>query len=230
MIALSPIASSNGNSPIFPSPSSPTSSPSYPLLDISNEDEVVDLIASRATLIRYEELRIDEDYPVYLITISPDPKLLPDCDFITQHKYHTNFLASYLSTCKCGLFCVEYTQMGFPHYHGWYQLDLDPVQSLSRISHIKAINAFANVKICKAKSIELDKWYEKCNGLWYYKKECIDAMLFVPFNPISKDTKETTPWATLSFFSADKTAYVNVEQQQSQRQFYLDFYKNSLDY
>jgi len=85
--------------------------------DIMIRGEIVDI---------YEHMIVDSQ-PVYLFTWSPDPELLPDSDFITQHKYNVNFLADYLKTCLVGLICVESTQKGNPHYHGCSSNDVENV-------------------------------------------------------------------------------------------------------
>jgi len=99
----------------------------------------------------YWEDRIDTDRTLYLITWNPDPKELPNADFETQHHYSVNLLSDYLKACECGLFCVETSQLGAPHYHGWYQVSQNPDCERNRIIYIKTMQRFGNLKITKSK-------------------------------------------------------------------------------
>ena len=82
-------------------------------------EEDSDQIALKAEIIRLQEEKIDPDDKIYLMTWSPDPKQIPDCDFINQHLYCMPYVESYLSFCKSGCACVESSQIGNPHYHTW---------------------------------------------------------------------------------------------------------------
>ena len=130
---------------------------SVELLEIVRRAEIIDIS---------ENMIVDSD-PVYLFTWSPDPELLPDADFKTQHKYSVNFIAEFLDTCLIGLACVEPTQKGNPHYHGWYQVD--PITEVERLAYVKTMQKFGLVKITECISYKKGLWSERCNGLHYYK-------------------------------------------------------------
>lgn len=183
--------------------------------DIMIRGEIVDI---------YEHMIVDTQ-PVYLFTWSPDPELLPDSDFITQHKYNVNFLADYLKTCLVGLVCVESTQKGNPHYHGWYQVD--PITEIERISYIKTMEKFGLVKITECISMRKGLWSERRNGLHYYKKNLLDEMLAVPYNPITPDSCDDTDWNCCLFFFTKQLKDKRLDKKISDRQYYLKFYRDS---
>lgn len=182
-------------------------------------------IVRRAEMIDVFENMIVCSEPIYLITWSPDPELLPDADFVTQHKYNVNFLSDYLNTCLVGLLCVESTQKGNPHYHGWYQVD--SVTELERLSYIKTMQKFGLVKITECISYKRGMWSERRNGLHYYKKSCIDEMLTVPFNPITPFTLDDTDWNACLFFFTKQLKDKRFDKKLSDRQYYLTFYRDS---
>lgn len=182
-------------------------------------------IVRRGFLVDMYENLIDPSYAVYLITWSPDPELLPDADFITQHKYSVNFIADYLQCCKIGMMCVESTQRGNPHYHGWYQIH--PRMEIERISHIKTMEKFGLVKITECISYRPGLWSERKNGLHYYKKSLIDEMLSVPYNPIVAETHEDTDWSCCMFFFTKQLKDKRLDKKISDRQYYLKFYRDS---
>lgn len=183
-------------------------------------------IRNKSWIIYDEETNIDIDEAVYLFTWSPDPAELPDCDFITQHNYNVNFLADYLKSCKNGLICVEATQQGNPHYHGWYQVE--PTRELERISRMKTMKRFGLVKITECFHINLkNTWSKKANGLYYYKKECLDSMLEVKHNPITRDSYDDTDFNAYTMFFTKTIKDKKLQEKVSARQYYLAFYRDS---
>lgn len=191
------------------------SEPWVELLEIVRRGKLVD---------DYESLIVPSE-TVYLITWSPNPELLPDADFITQHQFNVNFLGEYLKTCLNGLICVESTQRGNPHYHGWYQVD--PITELERISYVKTMEKFGLVKITAARTVKPGLWGSKKNGLHYYKKELIDSMLKVPSNPITPESYDTTDWSSYMFFFTRTFTDKTIDKKMSDRQYYLRFYCDS---
>lgn len=174
------------------------------------------------------ECSIDEGRELYLITWSPDPKELPDADFYLQHNINVQILSDYLKCCYTGAFCVESTQMGNPHYHGWYQVESK--LELCRIAIIKTMGRFGIVKIVKARSYKIFNWSEKCNALYYYKKDVLDAMYNIDPNPITKDSLSTVDFDVLSmvgFFSRDRYDKT-IQDKISDRKFYRDFYSDTI--
>lgn len=190
-----------------------------------SEGRIDRLIQNKTWMIYSEEATIDEDLELYLFTWSPDPLELPDCDFITQHKYNVNFLSDYLKACKRGLICVEANQQGNPHYHGWYQIDSK--RELERIVTMKVMKRFGLVKITKCLHVNLkNNWSMKANGLYYYKKDCIDSMLEVPYNPITRDSYDDTNFNAYTMFFTKTIKDKNLQEKVSARQYYLEFYRD----
>lgn len=197
----------------------------------TNSREVDDftLIIEKSRIIEYEESSIDETEPLYLFTWSPDPKEMPDSDFYVQHQVNIDLLANYLAVCSCGLVCVESTQMGNPHYHGWYQID--PVKETARISLIKTINRYGMLKISQARSFRIFSWKKHANCLYYYKKDSMDSMLRVPDSIITKDSKsicQQVNFDIIGFFSKDRRVHRMIKDKISDREFYRRFYSNTL--
>lgn len=182
-------------------------------------------VVRRGEIVDTFEGMIVDTQPVELFTWSPDPELLPDADFKTQHKYNVNFLADFLNTCLVGLICVESTQKGNPHYHGWYQND--PITEIDRIAYMKTMEKFGLLKITKCKKYRKGIWSEKCNGLHYYKKDLIDSMLTVPCNPITPFTRDDTDWDAHLFFFTKQMKDKRLDKKISDRQYYLQFYRDS---
>lgn len=172
----------------------------------------------------YEDMIVESD-PVYLFTWSPDPELLPDADFITQHRYNVNFLAEYLNTCLTGIICVESTQKGNPHYHGWYQVD--PITEIERLAYIKTMQKHGIVKITECITYRQGQWGPRQNGLHYYKKSLLDEMLTVPHNPILPDSHDNTDWDACLFFFTKQMKDKRLDKKISDRQYYLNFYRDS---
>lgn len=192
---------------------------------------IEDLLSNKLTEICFYEDGIDGDFPIYLITYSPDPSRLPDCDFNIQHRTNINLLSEYLKYCKTGLFCVESTQMGNPHYHGWYQVD--DSKELYRISMIKVMQKLGNVKITKPQhsdAYKINCFTQKSNFLYYYKKDLVDAMLNIEVNPISEESyKESYDEVDSHFFTIDisKKKVKSMADVISDRKFYQQFYRDS---
>jgi len=178
------------------------------------------------------EYDINPDKTIYLITWSPDPEDIgfPDADFETQHRYHVNLLSDYLKACSIGLFCVESSQQGRPHYHGWYQLRSDT--EMLRINLIKVMQRFGLVKITKSKGhYKLGSYSNKANCLYYYKKDMIDSMIMIKQNPINKLDKDDTDWSShmLIFTKTKRQTIADLEKAISLKEFYTQFYNNSLE-
>lgn len=187
-------------------------------------------IVDRAMIIYEEEHRINPDEPVYLITWSPDPKDMPDTNFQSQHRFNVQAIITYLRACSCGVFCVESSQGGNPHYHGWYQIDT--ARETARIVQVKVLQRFGLVKITKLLTRpKLNKWYEKGNGLYYYKKDLLDSMLHVSPNPITQTTaiiEDEVDDDKFAFFlrATGRKTIKQLEERQSNYKFYRDFYTN----
>lgn len=193
------------------------------------EEYMLQRIAAKADIIRINEEMIDENDALYLITWSPDPAQLPDSDFDTQHEYNIWMLTTFLSSCKCGLFCLEATQRGNPHYHGWYQAPDDPLQTNSWIAAMKTMQRCGNVNLTPAKHWKINSYSKKKNALYYYKEDVFDQILMFSNNPITKDSVCHIDWDTTyiqSFF--DKTIHTPPPEMISERKRLLKFYKKSL--
>lgn len=152
---------------------------------VKDDIEDCDIIAKDWCVYEHERL-IDLDESLYLFTWSPDSKELPDCDFNTQHCHCISTIANFLKTVRIGLACVESTQMGVPHYHGWYQLS--KFNDLPRITMVKVLQRLGNLKITKSKGhIKIHSYIKAANCLYYYKKELLDQSVLIDSNPITKD-------------------------------------------
>lgn len=176
--------------------------------------------------IEYEESSIDPDAKIYLITWSPDPKEMPDTDFYLQHNLNVKLLSDYLKMCSHGVFCVETTQMGVPHYHGWYQINTE--KEHYRIVMIKTMQRFGNVKITPVKKYyKVHDFDEHRNALYYYKKDFIEFNM-TP-NPIFFDTDTTVNFDVMDITGFFDKRYKSglfrpLREVISERQFYRDFY------
>lgn len=182
---------------------------------------------STGEIIEYNESLIDINLPTYLITWSPDPKEMPDSDLYVQNQVNIDTLSSFLKYCKCGIFCLESTQLGNIHYHGWYQVDdyLTPM----RVAIVKAMQRFGNVRITKARKVKINSYVEKGNALYYYKKE-LYSMISIQPNPITRDSERTldpNAESIISFLDMRKTSY-SLSQIVTDRQYYMDFYKDTI--
>lgn len=182
-----------------------------------------------AWIITSYESEIDKSANLYLMTWSPDPKELPDCDFYNQHIYCHPYIQAYLQGCKAGLACVEATQLGNPHYHLWYQTYKDEREQ-ARIRWIKVMSRIGIVKIVKGKHFKVDKWYQKGNCLHYYKKDAVGPQLFTLYNPIGSSTP--TPPIDYTdytmFFAKGKQTAQKIIEKVSQVKQLEEFYKKSL--
>ena len=192
------------------------------------EDLEEKILIDRSCIVYNEETLIDDDKELYLITWCPDPKEMPDCDFYLQHNINVETLSDYLKCCSAGMFCVESTQLGNPHYHGWYQIDAQ--KELHRICIVKTLQRFGIVKIATARSYKVNRWFEKANALYYYKKDLVDSMLCMTPNPITKDTISTVKFDVMDmvgFFAKDKSMKT-LKDKISDRKFYREFYGDTI--
>ena len=122
--------------------------------------------------------------------------------------------------------------MGKPHYHGWFQINskMEPL----RIAILKSMERFAprGLKITKATHIRINSYSKRMNGLYYYKKDAVDAMLIYDDSVITRDTYSTINWEAcdlLGFFDIRGNKYqVQASSRVSTLQYYEDFYKDSL--
>lgn len=182
-------------------------------------------------LIEFFESSIDDSLQLYLIIWSPDPKEMPDADFYLQHNVNIDMLKAFLLNVHLGMFTVESSQLGRPHYHGWYQVDLD--LELGRIAAVKTMNRFGDVKIAKCRSYKINNYSERKNGLYYYKKDVYGAMGLVDPNPIVASSSSTINFDNIDlvgFFSKDKGGMMTIKEKISDRQFYRDYYKDTIGF
>jgi len=192
-------------------------------------------IAEKATVIYNHEYMIDDEAALYLITWSPIFDEQPDCHFEVQHEFNIKTLVSYLKGCSLGIFCVEANQQGFPHYHGWYQLSDDPVKEQLRICMMKVLLRTGKVKVTKSRGhYKIGCWHNHSNCLYYYKKDCIQSQLLIAKNPVTVDSVSSINWTDLSyarFFSraGKRQSITDLENQQSLRDFYEEFYRDSIN-
>lgn len=187
-----------------------------------------DFLVYVSTTVYAEESNIDDTADIYLITFSPDPSKLPDCDYTLQHAFNVNMLADYLKYCACGLWVHEFTQIGNPHYHGWYQVD--STKDCFRVVMMKVLNKFGLVKVTKVKSsFKINSYARHTNALGYYKKESFDRIM--PYNPITKDSLCDYKWTQCSYFFIDtvksRRSVTDVLDTISNRSYYTNFYKKS---
>lgn len=179
---------------------------------------------SKEYVILAEELMIDPDKPLYLMTWAPDPKQLPNCHFEYQHRYNISTLSLYLRSCYSGCFCVESTQLGNPHYHGWYQVSNGP--DSARIATMKTLQKLGLVKVTQAKHYKIDCYTERQNALYYYKKELTTAMNFIIDNPITAYSTCGINWDMTHFFDSTVNAK-HISNVVSEKQRLLEFYRDS---
>lgn len=177
-----------------------------------------------------EERKINMDHPVYLLTWCPDPKEMIDADFYIQHNVHVSTLSNYLKACACGAFCVEATQRGVPHYHGWYQVNHETEKV--RVSIVKTMIRFGRVEIGDAKHIRPGSYSSTRNSLHYYKKDVLD-MISEP-NPILRDSVSTVDFTTLDmvqFFQGTTIrSRIGVQTHLQQRKHVEAFYADTINY
>lgn len=187
-----------------------------------------DLDLAKAQLIFDEEDKIDPDDKLYLITFNPnpDPSEMPDVDFETQHEATLELMTNFLYFCRCGLFCVETTQQGFPHYHGWYQ-SYDDERERGRIIAAKVMKRFGLVKITPSiGKYRPGKYSEHANCLYYYKADVFGQMRWIEQNPISKDTKSRVDINDINIFFHIKgrKSWNDLHEKMVQRDYYRKFY------
>lgn len=173
-----------------------------------------------------EETLIDDDAHLYLFTYSPNPKELPQSDFRLQHEWAFPLVVDLLRTVSCGIACVESTQMGIPHYHGWYQVDLS--RERIRIIAVKMLQRYGILKITKSKGhYRINSYTGHGNCLAYYKKEVGEHLELQ--NPIFKTTESTINWSKLQYLGFfDKHIDYEMEDKLSNREFYKKFYEDSI--
>lgn len=189
--------------------------------DISDHRKLI----LKGQIVEWYESSIDDDEYLYLFTWAPDPKELPDTSFEMQHAYCFPQIASFLDGMQVGLACVENTQMGKPHYHGWYQPSDDPLMTKYNISMVKVLERLGNLKITKCKGhYKNNSYVAACNALHYYKKDMIDSMLWIVDNPITSKTKKDIAWADKQLFFMRPQERSNVAKLQ-ERITLTDYYK-----
>lgn len=192
--------------------------------------EINDYLASKMKIIHDAECEIDKDEPLYMFTWSPDVKDgLPDANFDVQHEYTYGIITDYLKYCRCGCACVESSQMGNPHYHGWYQVSEDYEEG--RIVIAKVLQKTGNLKITKSKGhFRYHCFHNHSNCLYYYKKDLGGSMFSVSKNPIVADTPQSTvDWNAQYFlFMKDigRRTVSEIQDTISNKFFYRQFYAN----
>nr|QGF19357.1 hypothetical protein [Antarctic circular DNA molecule] len=167
-----------------------------PAYDIQETDDrishLADIMYEAESCIETDGLHTPKD-TVYLLTWSPDPKFLPDCDFQQQHLYAGPWAQFYMQTTKCGACCVEANQMGNPHYHMWYQPHTDFNKTKARITMIKVLKNRGIVKIDQARHVRPGCPDPTCNSLHYYKKELFDQNIWLDWPIITHLTRMPNP-------------------------------------
>lgn len=193
--------------------------------DSDLETTADEAIVEKALVIYNAEMSIDPESKVYLMTWSPDPKQSPDCALSLQHEFHVNALIDYLNFCKSGIFCLENSQLGEPHYHGWYQVD--ETNEAGRVVMIKVLQKFGKVKIAKCLEYKINNFKKHRNGLWYYKKDVFDAQLGIKLNPVTKNTPradiDNSDFAYFMRIEGRKTSRV-MQEKASAYKYYREFY------
>jgi len=181
--------------------------------------------------IEFLETSIDPNEDLYLITWSPDPKQLPDCDLYVQHSLNVRLLANYLKCCSLGVFVLESTQLGNPHYHGWYQVDDD--REIGRIALVKVMKSFGpQLKITKSYGkYKFFNFNTRGNCLAYYKKDLCKYFSVQP-NPIFSDSTTTFNddcLQLINFLSPySPTNKKLIADRLSNERFYREFYSDTV--
>lgn len=170
------------------------------------------------------ESDLDEGQKVVLVTWSPKPDDLPDSDFCYQHLWNVNILAEYLQYCQTGLWCVEASKRGNPHYHGWFVIDEE--KEPLRVAISKVLDKTGQLKYTDCITYKIFNFSERKNGLHYYKKD-ITTWAAYPHSVISRHSRDETDWDMHGFFFIKDAKFSNTQQKMSDRQFYLQFYKDS---
>lgn len=199
-----------------------------------------DYFRSKIGLIYDAEMDIDPMRELYLITWNPDPSTLPNAHFEMQHEYNIDIIANFCKGCEVAIWCVEATQMGNPHYHGFYQVSSNPILERLRIACIKTMQEYAphGLRITKATTFKrLNYWTPHANCLYYYKKDLLDSMYHIEKNPITKDSKTTVNFNDYAYMfkkpgkrSTSREIIQHVSQRERYRQFYLgnDIFGNAI--
>lgn len=169
-----------------------------------------DLLVTKSEIIERAESEIAEDQKIYMFTWSPDPNEIPDVSFQEQHDLQHDLLVDFFSYTLTGCACVESTQMGNPHYHGFYQIR--PETELKRIVIVKVMQKYGNLKIAQIKnSYRINSYTKRNNALYYYKKEMASNMLEIEHTPITKDSAKlnvnTNEYATFFKLSSRSSVY-----------------------
>lgn len=168
---------------------------------------------NKSARIALEESKIDIGLPLYLFTWSPDPKQLPDGPFEIQHRYNVEFLSKFLQSCFSGCICVEATQRGNPHYHGWYQSTWNPIKERARIVYVKVMQDQGLLKITESiGKFKIDSYNRHANCLYYYKKDLLQSMLSTSYNPIYKEIVPPEMPEYMSMFFKKPGERVTAEQ------------------
>jgi len=199
---------------------------------ITDSDATDHLIYFSSEVIEYYESDIDPDQQLYLFTFNPDPSELPDADFQCQHEFAMMFVVDFLRGCRTGLACVETTQLGNPHYHGWYQLSDDPSMEMRRIVAVKVMQKYApkGIRITKATTYRVNSYTNHANCLYYYKKDIFGPMLHVDHALITKHTVCDIDWEQRAWWfdiPGKKTSSTELIKKMSDKKFYEEFYRNS---
>lgn len=196
--------------------------------------EEVDYLMDKFVHIINAEREIDLDEKLYLFTWSPHPEELPDADFNTQHLFNINLLAEFLDSTRIGIACVETSQLGSPHYHGWYQLSNDALKEMTRIVCMKVMQRYApkGLKITPSKGhIKIGSFVKAANCLYYYKKDLLQSMAAVQENPITSNSHCDINWNqhfTLFMKNNDRKSVADIENRINLGEFYKQFYRSSL--
>lgn len=204
--------------------------PDVTLVHTISDLEYETLISEIIGKIYSSEMKIDDTKPLYLITWAPNPALLPNADFEMQHDYNVNILADFCKTCDTALFCVESSQLGNPHYHGFYQPTNDRLCEKIRIAIVKTLQEFGLLKIDKSKGMykRICYWTSHANCLYYYKKDVLDSCFGIPNNPVNKKSKTITNFADYAYMFKQpgvKATSKEILQQMTLRDHYRQFYE-----
>lgn len=195
----------------------------------------VDYLTPKIVAVAKMEWKIDPDKKVYLFTWSPDPSEGPDADFETQHMFWYPAIVDFLNSVEVGIACVEASQLGNPHYHGWYQVSDDPIKERLRCVHIKVMARFApnGLRITSSKGhMKFNSYVAAANCLHYYKKDLLQSMSYIATNPITAKTKKPDhiDWNNklLLFRRKCRETINELEDKISLKDFYKQFYQDSL--
>lgn len=176
------------------------------------------------------EEAIEDKKELYLITWSPSPSDLPNADFNVCHDFNVQILVDYCKACSTAIWCVESTQKGNPHYHGFYQVSEDYHTERIRQCIIKVLQRFGRLDITKSKGMykRHNYWTSHANCLYYYKKETLTRQLRTPNSVIDKDCKpKEDNWAACAWMfviDGKRQAFKDLEEKLTLRNYYKAFY------